>query len=156
MFLVRWQDAPNGPFTQLSLHPGPTDPAYPEERRKQTLLTTQDENVVVQRPLRDPRMREWVWVNARPTHLPYEDQWKVLESLEYRARLRAGKVPTVQVWEDVTDAGGFGRVDAQGNRVWTTVKALKVQRTPRKGGGTLVYETSVFGFVVADSSFDWF
>ena len=49
-----------------------------------------------------------------------------------RARLEAGKPALVEIWEDTIPESGFGR-GASEAKVWTTVKFLRVERTPRIG-----------------------
>src|SRR5690606_40389735 len=102
--MIRYHDGPD--YRVIRLHPGPTEVEYPD-RRNYNSSTTPDGAVVVQRPLRDDRPRQWVWKNYRPTVTTYENQWKLLETLEVKARLKANLEPTVQIWEDVTDEGGF-------------------------------------------------
>jgi hypothetical protein len=56
----------------------------------------------------------------------------------------------VQVWEDVSGAGGFARMNGD-NRVYTPVRIVQANRTPR-GGGPVNYE-SVLEFYVDDPTY---
>ena len=49
--------------------------------------------------------------------------------------------------------GGFNRLDGSTNKIWTTVKFLRVDRTPRKGGGDIAYEDSYIEFIVDDAAY---
>lgn len=157
MFWVRFKDSPNGAYTTVALTPGPTSVDYPPKRAF-TVMTTQDGASVIQRPLRDSRSRKWVWTGYKSSALfaAYENQWQQLLALEYRTRLRAGKYPLVEIWEDTVPEGGFNRVDGNGDKLWTTVRFIQVDRTPRKGGGQLVYDESTIEFVIDDTTYDAF
>jgi hypothetical protein len=137
------------------LFPRPTEIDYPETRLY-TSKTTEDGAVVVQRPMADSRPRKWTWKNY-PSILPvYENQWKLLETLEYRTRLNNNLSGHVELWEDTSGIGGFTRLDGSGNRVYTKVKILQAHRTPRQGGGLMTYDESTLEFVVDDVTYTGF
>jgi hypothetical protein len=156
MFWLRYQVRDGGGnlvTVETPLDPAPTDVEYPETRHiKQA--TTQDGATIVQRPLRDPRVRKWRWTGHQTETEPYATQWALLASLETRARVLAGLPATVEIWEDVSGIGGFDRMDGA-NRQYTTVRFLQVDRAPRKGGGPVVYE-SVVEFIIADPTYSTF
>jgi len=140
---------------EITLHPGPTEIEYPERRLYKT-HTTQDGATIIQRPLRDNRTRQWVWKGYPPMIPTYENQWKVLEALEYRYRIEHDLPGYVEVWEDISGVGGFDRLDGSGNRIYTKVKFIQVNRTPRKGGGFITYDESSIEFVVEDTNYTAF
>ena len=74
-----------------------------------------------------------------------------VQSLRASVRWGAGLTPTIDVWEDVTGAGGFDKTDAQGNKVCTTVKLNEVSRTPA-AGGPVFYNSSVT-FYIQDANY---
>lgn len=151
-FWIRFKDTEFGAYTTLTLFPGPTEVEYPERRAMKT-TGTQDGATVVQRPLRDTRPRRWIWKNYPPSLVGFEAQWQTLLSLEYATRLEAGKYALIEIWEDVVPEGGFNRVDGSSNKIWTKVKFLRVDRTPRRGGGPVTYDDSYIEFVIEDSGF---
>jgi len=150
MFWIRYQER-DGRIVELPLNPAPSAIEYPD-KRSQKVLTSQDGAVIVQRPMRDARPRKWLWRGHGPTAEPYASQWKILEGLEYRYRVENALPPSVGVWEDVSGVGGFARLDGNGQRVYTTVKVTEVDRTPRQGGGPVIYE-SVLSFYIDDPTF---
>jgi hypothetical protein len=156
MFWIRYKATPAGAYTEVPLMPDPTEVEYPE-KRAMTVATTQDGATVVQRPLRDTRIRKWIWKGYRDSDLlaVYRNQWALLQALEYRTRLEGALHPLVEIWEDTVPEGGFARGTAEA-KVWTVVKLLRVQRTPKKGGGPVTYEDSTIEFVIEDSSYTGF
>jgi hypothetical protein len=81
-----------------------------------------------------------MWPGYGPNNEPYATLWSPLERMEYRARLEIGLMPTVEVWEDVSRAGGCDRTDGQGNRIYTKVRVVQVLyflpvHWPRRGYG---------------------
>lgn len=153
-FYVRWQEVTAGAYTEFTLFPGPTGVEYPPRRIVNT-RTGPDGNVVVQRPMRDDRMRKWVWNRYRDNVPGYHTMWPILEALEYRTRLEANKPPHVEIWEDVTLAGGFGKLTGGVTRVWTKVKFLQVHRTMASGAGS-IYEESYIEFIIDDVTYTGF
>jgi hypothetical protein len=151
-YWIRYKDTAGGAYTTITLSPGPTEVEYPERRAMET-KATQDGATVIQRPLRDTRPRKWVWKGYIPTLVPYTNQWNTLLSLEYSTRLEAGKYALVEIWEDVVAEGGFNRLDASQNKIWTSVKFLRVDRTAKKGGGSISYDDSFIEFVIEDTGF---
>jgi hypothetical protein len=85
----------------------------------------------------------------------YTTLWTALEALEYRARLELNKPATVEIFEDVTKAGGFGNVTAGPTLVWTKVRFVQVSRAMASGGGS-VWEESFVEFVIDDPSYTGF
>jgi hypothetical protein len=156
MFFVRYKDAVNGAYITMSLMPGPTDVSYPDARLYKP-HSTQDGAIVVQRPLRDDRPRQWSWKGFRDSDLlaAYRNQWIILSKLEYRYRVRNNLPPVIEIWEDETSIGGFNG-GTVGAKVWTKVKFLQVQRTIRGGGGYVVFDTSIIEMVIADDSYSAF
>jgi hypothetical protein len=155
-FFVRYKDRVNGALVDVetSLSPAPTEVEYPDGRA-QTVHVTQDGAVVVQRPLRDARVRRWLWKGYAPTHAPYAALWTLLKGLDHRTRLEAGLPGTVEVWEDMSGVGGFGEMDGA-NKRWTTVRVANVFRVPRSGGGPVRYDLSTVEFYVEDPAFGAF
>lgn len=149
-FWIRHRNA-QGALVETALAPGPTEVEYPDGDGSKVLVAV-DGAAVVQRPLRDTRPRQWVWHGYGPTHASYETLWALLTSLTSRARLAAGLSSTVEVWEDVTGAGGFDRKDGSGNKVYTTVAITRASRAPLKGGGPVFYD-STLEFRVQDASY---
>lgn len=147
MFQIRYRAAEADPYTTLVLAPGPTEVDYPE-RRLMKVRSTPDGAHVVQRPARDSRPRKWIWVGFKPTIVPYETQWDILKTLEYRYRLENALYPIVEVMEDVVEDGGFS--------AWVKVKFLRVERTVAKGPSDITYEQSFIEFVVEDTTFTGF
>lgn len=152
MFAIRYKNTSDGPYTTLHLHPGPTEVDYPEKRLFST-KNSQDGNVIIQRPMKDHRPRRWIWRGYRSYMPVYAAQWKRLEELEYQTRLENGKYPYVEIFEDVTDKGGFGRRDESDNPVFTQVKIIQVDRELRDGGGPVTYDTSYIEFVITDPDY---
>lgn len=154
MFWIRYKSWVEGAQvdTEISLRPSPTEIDYPE-MRSYKLQVTQDGAIVIQRPLRDSRPRSWSWRGYPPTIVTYETQWKLLETMEYRARLENSLPGYVEVWEDVSGVGGLDKLDGSGNRIYTKVKFLQVNRTPRKGGGMVTYDESRIEWVIADDQY---
>lgn len=155
MFYVRYKATSGGAYTTIALNPAPTNVEYPDHRLYKA-QNTQDGAVVIQRPLRDDRIRRWIWKAGRSTVTSYENQWQVLKTLEYRHRLRNNLHPIVEIWEDLTDTGGFGGLTAGSDKVWTKVKFLQVHRRLREGGGRVIYEDSIIEFVIADDTYTAF
>lgn len=153
-FRVRWQDVDAGAYTTITLLPGPTGVEYPP-RRNYTSRMGPDGNVVVQRPMRDDRVRKWFWSRYRDNVAGYSSMWPLLETLEYRTRLEANKPPHVEIWEDVTLAGGFGNTTAGPVPVWTKVKFLQVHRV-MAAGTVRVYDESFIEFIVEDPAYTGF
>lgn len=151
MFWIQYKDGVNDAPTSFSLTPSPGDIDYPEQRNY-TLMQTQDNGNIVQRPLQDARPRKWIWTGYRPSITPFTSLWTTLEAMEYRTRLLAGKVPTVGVWEDESTVGGFDRVDGGGAKIFTTVKFLRVELVLRKGG-QIIYDPAQIVFVLADDTY---
>lgn len=166
-FLIRYSTdaSPGTTYTVLSLTPTPTEVEYPPKREYNT-LTTQDHAVVIQRPIKDDRVRRWTWKNYPPTLNSYASLWTTLKTLEARARVLGSpsKNPIIQIWENVTDEGGFGDTtngaapDLSGytNIKWTQVKFLQVHRVTRKGTGYVRYDDSYIEFVIADAAWESF
>lgn len=152
MFFIRYQDTVGGAYTQMSLVPGPTTVVYPE-RRAFKLQVTPDGAAVISRPMKDSRTRQWVWRRYRPRLTTYENQWRVLEQLEYRTRVQAGKPPIVEIWEDESTIGGFSSMVDSTTKRWTKVKFIRVERTIADGGGPVVYESSFIEYVVEDATY---
>jgi hypothetical protein len=154
MFVIRYKDTENGAYTEHILFPHPTDVEYPE-RRLFKVRPSKDGANVIQRPLADPRPRQWIWVGYRDSIATYNNQWAFLRTMEYRHRVQNGLYPYVEIWEDEHGENGFGETDG-GNKKWTRVKFVKVDRTARKGGGRIVWESSIVEFVIEDEAYEGF
>jgi hypothetical protein len=154
-FWVRYKATVGGAYTTMTLFPGPSEIDYPE-RRIMTVLEPADGGPVIQRPIRDTRTRRWTWTDFDPTIPTYENQWATLKQLEFLSRLENNLYPYVEVWEDVVDDAGFGRLDGGGAKIWTVVRFLKVDRTVRKGRGRLAYDQSYIEFVIDDVNWTGF
>lgn len=150
-FFIRYADASNN-LIVLPLSPAPSDVDYPEKRLFKRQIT-QDNAVVIQRPMRDARLRKWIWQGYRSNLLQYENQFQILVTLEYRARLEAALTPTVEIWEDESGIGGFDRVDGLGNKIWTTVKLIQVDRKLRKGSAIPTFDETYIEFQIEDSNY---
>jgi len=75
MFQIRYKDAENAPWVVKTLRPHPTTVAY-GEGRLYTTQTSVDGNVVIQRPYRDARVKEWIWSGGWPVSLVgFYEQW---------------------------------------------------------------------------------
>lgn len=178
-FLLRYRtDTAGAVWSDVqTLSPNPTEVEYPETREL-NVRTTQDSAVIIQRPLADSRVRKWIWKGYRASITVYETLWNNFKALEARARDLSDpeptapftlyvdsltKIATIQIWENITNEGGFGKTDdglppepGHGNLVWTTVKLIQVHRKSRSGGGTVTYETSTVEFVIADPAWENF
>lgn len=163
MFLIRYTtDTVDASYTVLRLTPGPTEVEYPNGREF-TELVSKDHAVVIQRPLRDSRKRQWVW-KGYYTNVPlYEAQWQTLLGLESRARLNNDLNPLVYVWEDDTEGENPFNLttdnqdpdfESYDNLVWTQVKIVNVYRKSRKGGGPTRFDDSVVEFFVVDPAWE--
>lgn len=158
MFRVRYETrAENGELVdnEVVLDPAPTDVDYPAARSV-TEQATVDGKIVLHRPLKDGRKRKWIWRNYPASHAAYEDQWKLLESLNAGVRWENNLPPTVGIWEDVSGMGGFNKVDENGARVFTTVKFTQVDRKVRRGGGIVIYDPSEVHIFIEDENYDYF
>lgn len=163
MFLIRYY-APTIGTQVVSLRPRPTTVDYPESRLLRT-RTSKDGNTIVQRPMRDPRPRKWTWEKYRSNVPLYESQWQFLASLECQARWDAGLADTsIEIWENDSLTGGFDKLTDENsadlitytNLNWTRVQVLQATRTIRQGGGSVVYEQSIFEFVIDDDFYTSF
>jgi hypothetical protein len=148
----------------IDLSPGPTNVEYPDFRLFNA-RTTQDNAVIVQRPLQDDRTRSWIWNGYRPTIPGYQAQWDILAALEARRRLQAGRNPIIQIWENETgNAGGFGEttdslapdLSTFTNIKWTSVKILQATRRIRPGGGVVTFTDSLLEFRIVDPAWENF
>ncbi len=180
-FLLRYRtDTASAIWSAVqTLSPNPTEVEYPDTREYASRVT-QDHAVVIQRPLTDSRVRQWTWKNYR-SDIPggYETQWSNLKAMEARARALSDPEPiapftvyvdslvkeaSIQIWENVTDEGGFGETtddlapDLSGftNIEWVRVKLLQVHRKTRSGGGVATYDDSTVEFVIADPAWENF
>lgn len=153
-FRIRWQDTVGGAYTSLIMIPQPTGVDYPV-RRNVANRVTPDGAVVTQRPLRDDRTRKWFWNRMRDTVPGYSALWAALLALEYRTRLEANKPASVEIFEDITAAGGFGNVTSGPTPVWTKVRIVQVSRDMATGGGS-VYEQSSIEFIIDDLNYTGF
>lgn len=163
MFLIRYFQPSVGP-TVVSLVPRPTSVDYPDIRFYRT-KTSKDGVPIIQRPLRDSRVRKWIWEKYKKKVPNYDAQWQFLETLDAQARWDAGLGDTrVEIWENDSDSGGFGDTTdnltadtvTYVNLKWTKVQFLQVTRHARSGGGEVVYDQSVVEFVVDDDQFSTF
>lgn len=161
MFLIRYHNGTTN--VVLQVRPKPTNVVYPEKRIF-TEETTQDGSVVIQRPNRDHRTREWIWTNYPLRLQQYRELWETLETLDVKVRLIAGLIPTVEIWENQTGNGGFDGLTSgtdpdlvtYSNLDWTTVKIIHVTREHRDGGGPSAYASSRVVFKVVDEAWDNF
>jgi hypothetical protein len=164
-FLVRYStDFPETTWQIDILIPGPTEVEYPDTR-EHNIQKTEDGAVVIQRPLRDSRMRSWSWVGYRPTVPNYENLFASLKSLEARQRQIDGLNPVIQIWENESvGEGGFDQTiddldpDLIGytNIEWVQVKFTQVHRKSQKGGGLVKYDNTFVEFYVEEPSWENF
>lgn len=153
MFWIQYKDAHNDTI-EIPLIPSPTEVDYPPSRDFEA-RKTQDEALVIQRPLVDSRPRKWIWRGYPPRIISYETQWQLLKTLDCKERHANGLSPIVGVWEDVVTDSGFGRKDGS-SRLYTKVKFILVDRTPKPGGGLIAYDTSMVEFQISDPTFTSF
>lgn len=146
MFEVRYKDEQGNNVTRV-LTPGPTETEYPD-RRLFTSRQTQDGNVVIQRPLRDPRPRKWSWKGYRAYMPQYQALWELLVQLEYRYRVQHNLEPLIEIRDTTTGEGGFEE--------FTRVKVIQVTRNTRPGGGFVTYESTDMEFVIVDDRYKGF
>lgn len=148
MFWIRYTDGSG--THEVSLTPTPTDVEYPLGDGSK-VLTSQDGNVIFQRPLRDGRPRKWIWRGFGPNDASYSSLWSLLQSQTSKSRLAAGLSSAIEVWEDVTGAGSFDKTDGSGNKVYTTVRVYEASRKPAPAG-PIAYE-STFTFYIQDANY---
>jgi hypothetical protein len=146
-FHVKYTDGSGEHEVELEIAPAEVE--YPPAEAV-TVRTSQDGNVILQRPLRDSRPRKWIWNGYGPNHSAFAAQWALLQSLGTRKRLEGGLSPTIGIWEDVSGAGGFDRMDGP-SKVYTTVRFVQVTRKP-EGSGPVRYTAEV-EFYLADDSY---
>jgi hypothetical protein len=160
MFLIRYY-VPAVGYVVTSLVPRPTSVDYPEARLFK-MKQSKDGAAIIQRPLRDPRPRKWIWEKYRPTISVYETQWQLLKSLEVQTRWELGLADTrVQIWENDSGEGGFHGVlnilppdlEFYTNLRWTWVQFIQVDRHIRPGGGPVTYDSSTIEFVIDDDDY---
>lgn len=163
MFLLRYKLTETGAYqAPYVLSPGPTAVDYPP-RRLFVEKEVQDGGSILQRPIWDSRPRRWIWKGYHPRIPVYERQWAELERHDTLSRLRRGEPATVQIWEDESTVGGFGKTTdglapnmvSHTNLQWTTVRFVQVSRDPRDNGGLVVYEESVVEFRIAGDYTDF-
>lgn len=135
------------------LDPSPSSVDYPGENV--TITTSVDGNTILQRPMRDSRPRSWTFGGWSKTSQPFADAWAFLESMNTRARYVEGQEATVGIWEDITNTGGFGRLDDEGERVYTTVRIVRTDRVIIGRGSPVNYDSTV-EFYISDSTYDAF
>src|SRR5690606_33657832 len=123
-------------------NPAPSDVTYPEAEAV-AIKNSVDGNVVIQRPLKDGRVRKWHFQGWGKGSEPYETQWNTLQSLTTGRRSQNGQDPYVYVWEDESGVGGFDRTDSEGNRIFTRVRIAQANRVPRNGGGPVRYDSTL-------------
>ncbi|MBU8921010.1 MAG: hypothetical protein KOO63_04225 [Bacteroidales bacterium] len=146
--------------TASLLTPGPTYPDYPN-RFETTTHVSQDGNVVVQAPLKDERIRHWVWKNYRYTVNRYPALFSQLLQLHYKLRLQEDtpKSPWVFLKEDVSN--NFGKLEFAAG-VWTLnedyirVKVVDVTQNVAHEGGNVKYDETRLSFVIDDNTWNVF
>lgn len=161
MFLIRYNDGVSN--VVLIVTPKPTSVEYPE-KRELNVERTQDGAVVIQRPARDGRPREWIWTGYPIRLTGYAALWETLETLDVKSRLIDDLDPIVEMWENQTGHGGLDKLTdtnppdlvTYSNLDWTQVKITMVTREHRKGGGPSTYETSKIVFHIVDPDWDNF
>lgn len=85
------------------LTPGPGKVEYPHEPAGD-LLNTVDGRVIQQQPIKDGRLRAWVWRGYPGWLQTYKSLWLALEPLRSRYRKEYGAAtPYIYVKEDVTE-----------------------------------------------------
>lgn len=163
-FYVKYYDVSSAQDVVLQVHPYPTEVDYPD-RRTFEAIDTQDNNVVIQRPIHDNRRRQWRWLGYRQYLIVWSNQWTIFESLEVKARKLAGLSDvTVYIWEDESEGeGGFNEttngaapsfVDINNNNLkWVKVKIIQATRKTRGGGGRTTFDQAIIEFVVVDPAY---
>ena len=171
MFLVRYAtNAAGTTFAVARITPAPLEAIYPEDTRSLNTLTTQDGFNVIQRPSVDNRPREWGWVGYRPETPGYAALWTLLLSLDAKQRRINGLPQTIQIWEGITGAGGFGDLTSGtvpdtataiatggvSNLKWTTVRVVQVTRLVDRSSGMVRYDRTFIRFFIEDSLYTYF
>jgi len=151
-FYIKYTDASGTHETELN--PYPSDVDYPEADAL-SVQTSEDGTPIFQRPVRDGRVRKWIFGGWGKSSEPYATQWALLQSLTGKNRGIAGLERHVYIWEDVSGVGGFDRTDGSGNKVYTRIKIAQANRVPRNGGGPLRYD-STLEFYIDDPSYTAF
>lgn len=160
MFLIRYYQPIVG-NTVVALVPRPTSVDYPDVRLFRT-KTSKDGATIVQRPMRDSRVRKWIWEKYKKKVPNYDVQWTLLETFDCQSRWEAGFADTrIEIWENDSDSGGFGDTTDGAvadtvtyiNLKWIKVQFLQVTRHVRPGGGEVVYDQSTVEFVVDDDNY---
>ena len=114
-------------------------------------------SVVLQQPLRDPRVRRWVWEGYPDWYWPYRALWGFLEPLRSRYRFQSGNSP--YVWVRDTESGGLRTVGSAGDVVtptysWLKVRVVEVSRKMGTKSTLPTFDTTMLSFVVADEAFN--
>lgn len=155
MFLIRYYDSDLG-YVVLQVRPAPGRVSYPEGDD-----ITVRPSLVVQRPDQDTRPRKWIWEGYRDSIPRYKNLWDTLHTLKVKLRWAAGYTdPRVQIWENVTEEGGFGETTdgltpdlvTYTNLKWTWVRITQVHRKTRPAGGPITYDTSTVEFYIDDEN----
>lgn len=87
---------------EVQLNPAPSRVDYPNAPLGE-MIETADGRVVTQQPNRDPRRRGWLWTNFGPMIATYERQYRWLEGLRSRQRLKEGQSPYIYVYDGTTN-----------------------------------------------------
>jgi hypothetical protein len=146
--------------TIATLSPGPTYVEYPT-KFDNTIRFSKDGNPTIQAPLKDARVRHWVWRRYRPTVPGYENLFSQLLQLQYKLRLTEDtpKPPWVFLKEDVSE--NFSPLQFSGG-TWSVlddfvrVKVVDVTQNVARQGGIVIYEETRLSFVVDDSNWNTF
>ncbi len=92
----------NKSAVEIQLNPAPSKVDYPSSPLSE-FVDTADGRVVSQQPNKDPRRRGWVWSNFGPLIATYERQYRWLEGLRSRQRVKEGQSPYIYVYDGTTN-----------------------------------------------------
>lgn len=140
-------DGTRNTSTEAMIRPHPTKPEY-GERFKYSIQET-DGRGVRQRVAHQSAEMKWVWLNYRDSVPGYTTVYNLLFKLQSHIREQANVNPRVWIKEDVT--GALGKWNSTTKLIdagWVPVMVTYVGRTDPDDGGTAVYPTTEFRFVL--------
>jgi hypothetical protein len=145
----------SGTETEFLIHP--TYVVYPD---KFITVPNPGESgpVIIHRPLKDPRERQWVWVGYRPDSIGYSDLYIQLLNLVTKLREAAGKTINVFLKENVSANLTFFSWDGtvfQEVSDFVRVKVTDVAQRVTNPLGRPRYETTMT-FIIDDPNYDAF
>lgn len=142
--------------TERRLSPAPTRVVYPTDplgKRHEI----PNGSVVLQQPLRDPRIRQWVWEGYPEWYWPYRALWSVIEPLRSRYRYQSGN--SAYIWVRDFESQGLRSIGSAGNVVtptysWFKCRVVEVSRKMGTTSSLPTFDTTVLGFVIEDAAYN--